>query len=205
MMRYGTIIQADAQEAPRNHAREQEQRIPLNIPHEMRKDPRKDHHHQDRVEQRPDEAQDRPLIPDAQLLHDHVLHDGPEPHELAMVLAQPLDPPDGPTRSRRRRKELRVREFGGRSDFHAYGIPILAATPDRPSPRVHPRRPGILRASLTLRKINTARSAQPSFPKFARFPCWQGRLEAITTTKRSPRCGSGPGWHITGYFPPSTT
>ncbi len=41
--------------------------------------------HQQGVEQRPEEAQDRPLIADLQLLDDHVLDDRPEPHELRAV------------------------------------------------------------------------------------------------------------------------
>ena len=82
-----------------------------------------------RVEQRPDEAQDRPLIADPQLLDDHVLDDRPEPHELDAILGDPRQPDARPARRRRRREELRVRDLGAgtRSNIHVWKDPIPAS------------------------------------------------------------------------------
>ena len=133
--------------------------------------PRQNHHHQERIEERPDEAQDRPLIADAQLADDHVLDDRPESNELTAIVIQPGQPEARSARRRRRRKELRVRDLGTGTDFHPWHNPIPDADVTRQSMTTPPLSRGILRTRLNSRKVNPVRSKtlRPSKPpRFAR-------------------------------------
>ena len=78
------IVQAGAQEAPGDHPREQEERVVLDLVSvkSLRKHDRQASPSSRAGSERPEETQDRSLIADPQLLHDHVLNDRPEPHEL---------------------------------------------------------------------------------------------------------------------------
>ena len=67
-----------------------------------------------------------PLIADPQLLHDHVLHDRPEPDELAAIVAQARDPADRPARRGGGGKNSACGNLAVALYIHACRIPIHA-------------------------------------------------------------------------------
>ena len=120
----------------------------------LSENPRQNHHHQERIEERPHETQDRPLIPNAQLADDHVLDHRPESNELAAIFIEPGQPEARSARRRRRRKKLRVRDLGTRTDFHPWHNPIPDADLTRQSITTPPLSRGILRTRPNSRKVN---------------------------------------------------
>src|SRR5271165_7301136 len=86
----GTLIHATTQKTPGDDPRKQVHRIVLDTAKKKRENPRQDRHHQQRIEQRPEEAKDRSLIADPKILAHQVLDDWPEPRQLHAILEQPL-------------------------------------------------------------------------------------------------------------------
>ena len=145
---------------------------------------REDRHHQDRVEQRPEKAEERPLIADAQLLHDHVLHDGPEANQLLAVFAQARDPAARAARPGGGGKNSACGNFVVDANFHASEFPSMPRLPTdrvRGSIRANAvsqarqqslRRGASYGQASTSRKINTAKIATNLVsPNFADSSC----------------------------------